>query len=189
MLRDLSLNPVDDPDDIPSVIALCDEEDDAEDLATVADLERDVEVVSRWIADEEAKAEERRRRLEAIRDDISSETHTETRTAGDGARDAVSLPLAREMALAKLRRRKLVAELEATRARARLSRLRRWSATRWSLLGARARCRRRWIACSCTSACVRLLETAAVSPATPTGGSSSTPTATSAVWGSGTRGA
>jgi hypothetical protein len=117
MLRDLSLNPVDDPDDIPSVIALCDEEDDAEDLATVADLERDVEVVSRWIADEEAKAEERRRRLEAIRDDISSETHTETRTAGDGARDAVSLPLAREMALAKLRRRKLVAELEATRAR------------------------------------------------------------------------
>jgi hypothetical protein len=88
MLRDLSLNPVDDPDDIPSVIALCDEEDDAEDLATVADLERDVEVVSRWIADEEAKAEERRRRLEAIRDDISSETHTETRTAGDGARDA-----------------------------------------------------------------------------------------------------
>jgi hypothetical protein len=89
MLRDLSLNPVDDPDDIPSVIALCDEEDDAEDLATVADLERDVEVVSRWIADEEAKAEERRRRLEAIRDDISSETHTETRTAGDGARDAV----------------------------------------------------------------------------------------------------
>jgi hypothetical protein len=117
MLRDLSLNPVDDPDDIPSVIALCDEEDDAEDLATVADLERDVEVVSRWIADEEAKAEERRRRLEAIRDDISSETHTETRTAGDGARDATSLPLAREMALAKLRRRKLVAELEATRAR------------------------------------------------------------------------
>ena len=138
MLRDLSLNPVDDPEDTPSVITLRGEDDGAEDLATIADLERDVEVVSRWIADEEAEAEERRRRLEAIRNDTESEARRGSGTyRGDGTRDTARLgdgeanedaknaetrketgaPRAREMALAKLRRRKLLAELEAARAR------------------------------------------------------------------------
>jgi hypothetical protein len=138
MLRDLSLNPEDDPEDTPSVITLRGEDDGAEDLATIADLERDVEVVSRWIADEEAEAEERRRRLEAIRNDTESEARRGSGTyRGDGTRDTARLgdgeanedaknaetrketgaPRAREMALAKLRRRKLLAELEAARAR------------------------------------------------------------------------
>ena len=140
MLRDLSLNPADDPDDVPSVIALCGEEDGAEDVDTVADLEREVEAVSRWIADEETAAEAgtRRRDALAIGNDVSSGTERgvtaygaasrATRRDGEANEDAsfrtassanaeTETRVAREIALAKLRRRKLVAELEAARAR------------------------------------------------------------------------
>ena len=53
MLRDLGLNPEDDPEDTPSVITLRDEDDGAENLATIADLECNVRWF-RWIAHEEA---------------------------------------------------------------------------------------------------------------------------------------